>query len=163
MSGWDGFMHGIKMCWLYTDWNQISLSSEETHACVLALIILSLYIDSKHCTACCPSSRIQTIHFDRHATIQPACQLFELHAFSDWVCSGKCIPIWIWHALHFHFIINMVECVSHDIWGIFYDSSCMCHIVWFCNWIKTCIRIIKTCWLQVQRRYEIKRTMLNSL
>lgn len=65
------------------------------HTCVLALIILSLYIDCKHCAACSPSAGIQTIHSDRHATIQTACQLFKLQAFSDWLCSEKRISIWI--------------------------------------------------------------------
>lgn len=38
-----------------------SLTCEETHPRVLALIILPLYIDSKHRTACCPSAKIQSI------------------------------------------------------------------------------------------------------
>lgn len=62
------------------------VKSTDNHACTLALITLSLYIDSKHRSACCSSARIQTIHFDRHVTIQGACQLCELHAFSDWIC-----------------------------------------------------------------------------
>lgn len=78
----DGLTHGIKMCCLCTQTEIGFLALVKKH---MHVHIFCLYVDSKHCTACCPSARTQTIHFDKHLTVQTACQRFGMHAFSHWI------------------------------------------------------------------------------
>ena len=98
------------------------------------------------------TARIQTIQCDRRATVQTACQLCESEAFSDWVCLGKCVSIWMWHTLDFYFLIKMLEFISHNTGGVFlfffYPSLILPALVkndFHFNVIKTCTYVMKTC------------------